>query len=188
MTALIDARILRTAPLLAALVCASTGSASKPAPAAAPPAVLQSVIGCRTIADSTARLQCFDSATAKLETASSQGDIAVFDRAQVEKTRRSLFGFNLPSLDIFGHHSGDPQRDAQDNELKEVDGTIASVGHGFNGWVLTLQDGARWEQTDDTVLGLAPKPGKPVVIRRGVMGSYKMTINNGVAIKVRRVE
>ncbi len=172
--------------MLALVMFGASAAIAKPASAVAP-AVLQNVINCRAIVDDKARLRCFDDGVAQLDTANSHGDIAVFDKDAVVRTRRALFGFTMPSLDIFSHRTGDAARDAQDSEMQEITAKIGAAAQGAEGWVFTLDDGARWAQSDDVVLGRAPKAGMTVVIRRGPLGSFKMRVANGPSIKVRRV-
>ena len=55
------------------------------------------------------------------------------------------------------------------------------------GWVLTLEDGARWEQANSTLLGANPRPGSVVVIKRAALGSFKMAVDGGPSMKARRI-
>lgn len=156
------------------------------------PKVLDDLFECRSIAADASRLACFDKATAQLSAAADQGDVRVVDKEQVTRTRRALFGFSMPTLDLFASHklgSGKPGHVARDeDEIKEVNAKIVGVGSGGDGgYVLTLDDGSRWEQTDGVSLGRTPRVGNSVTIRRGMMSNYKMVIEKGPAMKVRRI-
>ena len=153
------------------------------------PAALQKVLDCRSIADGAARLACFDAGVARLDQARTNGDVAIVDREEVRRTRRGLFGFNLPNLAIFGGHNGnDPRKAAMDGELKEISGRTRAVAqNGYSGLIITLEDGARWEQTDSVALGRSPKPGDTVTIKRAAMGSFKMNFAVGPSFRVRRI-
>ncbi|WP_277314719.1 hypothetical protein [Sphingomonas sp. AOB5] len=145
------------------------------------PAELRALLECRGITDNAARLACFDAASARFDVARQRGDLAVVDREEVRKTRRGLFGFRLPGISLFG---GDKEGG---DELAELTGKVVSARRGSDGWTITLEGGAVWQQTDAVMLGRSPKPGSTVVIRRAALGSYKMNVDGGPAIKVRRI-
>ncbi len=67
---------------------------------------------CRTTAEATARLACFERTAEELITAAKSGSISVVDRNELRRTRRSLFGFSTPRLPFF---AGD--RSAEDERL-----------------------------------------------------------------------
>jgi hypothetical protein len=151
------------------------------------PAALQNVLQCRAIADEKARLACYDSSVGQLETARTSGAVVVVDREEVRKARRGLFGFHLPSLGLFGH--GDKADGGDDvDEIKEINGVVRSaVKNADGGWIITLEDGARWEQTAAMTFGRRPRAGSKVTIKRGVLGSFKMSIDDSPAVKARRI-
>lgn len=168
---------------------AALGIASAAADAAKQPPLpsstaLAPLYACRAETDPAKRLACFDAAVGKLAEAQDQGAVQVFDREQIRQTRRSLFGFDLPRLAIF---SGGGEKHAPVEELSHVEGVIASATRDQEGaWVLVLEDGARWHQTDQANVGRWPKKGMAVTIDRGALGSYKMSIARQPGIKVRR--
>lgn len=179
---------MRVSTSVMALAAAGlAGSAMAQEPATSPAAVTR-VFECRAIKEDAARLACFDASVAVLETARSKGDVAVVDREDVRRTRRKLFGFSVPDFGIFGGKKDERGQEAEDrDEVKEVVGKIAAVGRGADGLLITLEDGARWQQSDGVVLGRTPKVGEEVTIRRGTFGSYKMSFKMGPAVKARRV-
>ena len=68
---------------------------------------------CRAIADPTQRLACYDKQAGALLDAAQTGDVAVVDKAEVRKARKSLFGFTMPNIPFFaGDKSADeaPER------------------------------------------------------------------------------
>ena len=148
------------------------------------PESFEALLHCRTIADAAARLQCYDTAAAALEQAAARRDVVVVDRAQVRESRRRLFGLALPHLPIFG--GGDNDRD--DQEISQIESTVASaVRNDLGQWQVRLQDGGTWIQTDFETIALAPRPGQPVVVHRGALGSYMMRVNRQPGVRVRRV-
>src|SRR4051812_49171113 len=137
------------------------------------PESFEALIHCRAIAEAAARLQCFDTAAAALEQATARRDVVVVDRAQVRESRRRLFGLALPSLPIFG--GGDNAHDTDDEEIAQIESTVASaVRNDLGQWQVRLQEGGTWMQTDFNQLAVAPRPGQPIVVRRGALGSYMM--------------
>jgi hypothetical protein len=147
-----------------------------------PPAVFQAVIDCRGIADSGARLACYDAKVATLADAQKSDDLFVASKAQVREARRGLFGLSLPRITIFGGDDDDPEDKLQ---IKEIDAVLSGVGGGTGRWVLTLDDGATWIQTDGAFIK-TPKPGAKVHIKRGALGSYMANVNGGLGFKVKR--
>ena len=166
--------------ILVSLPCAAiAGRKDKPVPT---PAVVSGVLACRTIADSTARLACFDDRVKAFEDAKNRRQIVIVDEPEIRTARRGLFGFSLPKLKIFGND------DAED-ELKRLETTITDVGHARDGnWLISLAEGGQWLQTDLRVLALSPKLGNKVSITRGALGSYFVSINGQPAIKMSRVK
>lgn len=167
----------------AAPVSARTGESGK---RETPPA-LGKVLNCRTVTDGAARLACFDAAVASLDQAVAGGDVAVVDREAVRKTRRGLFGFSLGDLPLFGRGDGDDKSEAEREEVKEITATLRAVATGRDGYLFTLEDGARWVQDDALTLGRRPRPGDQVTIRRMALGSYKLSFKIGPSMKVRRI-
>lgn len=148
------------------------------------PELFEALVRCRAVADAAARLQCFDTAAAALEQAAERRDLVVVDRAQVRESRRRLFGLALPRLPIFG--GGDDGREDEE-EITTLDSTVASASQdGFAHWMVRLQDGSFWVQVDNNTLALRPRPGQPVTVVRGALGSYMMRVNRQPGIRVRR--
>lgn len=161
---------------IAALAAAQPVPAAKPAPG--PVAALEA---CRGIDADAARLACFDRAVAAFADARTKKDVVVMDRAEVRKTKRSLFGFTLPSFNIFG---GDKD-DSDSDEIRELEGKLSSgrpVGVGF--YQLTLEDGSAWETTERNNT-LNPRAGDPVKIKKNAFG-YRAYWKS-IIVPVRRV-
>ena len=157
---------------------------SMPAPDASQPKELDAVLGCRAITNPTERLACYDRGADALQAATAKRDIVVVDRESVLHTRRSLFGFNLPISPLLGNDKTNPG--TANEEDREISATVRSARLGSDSfWVVVLDDGAVWHQTDGA-LALSPKPGNSVVIRRAALGSYFMRINNQPGVKARR--
>jgi hypothetical protein len=148
-------------------------------PREAPPAPFARAIQCRAIADPQERLACYDREVAALEEAERTSQIRVVDRQQVRRSRRTLFGLDIPDLDIFGRDDGE--------EVSEVSSTLRSVTqNGMGKWIFELEDGARWLQVDSLNIVPDPRPGHTIRIRRAAMGSFLANVNGRRAVRVRR--
>lgn len=150
----------------------------------APPAILQSIEGCRAIANDAQRLACFDRVSAELSAAVEKKDVVVLDRKTVQETRRGLFGFSLPKLRIFGGGRDDDDREDAD-EIKELDTTIRSAQNiGYDKYRIVTAEGAVW--VTEAFTGLKPRAGQSLKIKRGAIGSYTLSVNGRPGVKARR--
>lgn len=172
--------LIALAAFAAGPVSAKDKEAAKPAPAA-----LGKVLDCRALTDAAARLACFDAAVASLDQAVAGGEVAVVDREGIRQARRGLFGFSLGDLPLLGRRDGGGKLEAE--EVKEITATLRSISTGPDGFVFTLEDGARWEQADSLTLGRQPRAGDQVTIRRMALGSFKLSFTIGPSMKVRRI-
>ena len=66
------------------------------------PTEISDVYACKTLADSTERLECYDNAVGRLEAAEKSGEVVTVSKKEVEKVERDAFGFNIPSLPGLG--------------------------------------------------------------------------------------
>ena len=169
--------LLITAAL--AMAAASVADARRPV-AAGTPANMQRLLACRSIQDSAQRLACFDRETANIDQAMARKDLVVIDRERATAAKRSLFGFSVPSFGgLFG---GD------ENEVKEIQSTITAVAtNADGGWTLRLADGSTWTQTDDAPLGIRPARGQKVVVRRALLGAFRVSISGQPGFKAKRI-
>lgn len=138
---------------------------------------------CRAITAADARLECFDKAAAALDTAIATKEIAIVDRQEVRKAQRSLFGFTIPRIALFG--GGDDKEPRE--EFTEINTTITSVTPIANGRVqLKLAEGdAVWATTEP--MAFPPKIGRKVRIRRGALGNYFIAVDGERSVRGMRV-
>lgn len=174
--------VMRAAALaLAATALLATGAGAQPK-GEARSAMLQKLVDCRKLTEESARLACYDQATAALDQAEAKGDVVIVDREQARKVRRQAFGFSMPSITLF-------ERGETQEELENVSGVVAVARvNGAGKWVIKLEDGAVWTQVDSKELFKDPKPGMAVKIRQASLGSYLMTIDTMGAFRARRSE
>ena len=151
----------------------------------APPQVLvfKNVLDCRGVADAAARLACFDTTVGAFGNAERKKEVIVVDKVTMREARRGLFGFSLPSIRLFsdGNGSGAPET------IESIDAKITTVGLRLEGgWLLTIDNGSRWEQIDSEYIN-RPREGQQVNIRRATLSGYIAKVEKGRAFRVRRL-
>lgn len=165
-------------PVILMIIPSVPLSAQTAAPAASPE--LRELSGCRTIGDPAARLSCFDAAAARLETALSGNALVVVTKDQVTRARRSVFGFS----------SSDPlPLTAERAELPDVfEGKVTALGQARGGkWVVQVDDTV-WQATEVSPFQRDPTIGEAVTIRRGLLGSYKLSVAGRSGVRVMRTK
>ncbi len=142
---------------------------------------LDALKACRAIADGPARLACLDRESDALLAATARNDVVVMDKTEVKNTRRSLFGFALPRIALFGAGRDDG------GNVDEIEVTIAGT-RSLPGdhWGFTTDDGARWQTTEFTTT--APRNGGKATIKRAALGSYFVKFAGGRAVRAMRVQ
>ena len=153
----------------------------------APPATanaVSTITSCRNIASDTDRLACYDHAAAALDVAVAHHDITVLDKEEVHRTRRTLFGFSLPNLAVFG--IGDKSETDKSPDLAVLDTTLRSVrAVSYGKWDMETEEHAVWRNVD--LLDFAPTAGEKVHIKKGVMGSFFLKLDSDRAVRAERV-
>ncbi|MCJ2177236.1 hypothetical protein [Novosphingobium album (ex Hu et al. 2023)] len=169
---------------LVAVIMATQPARARAGEQDAPPAepYLQ-LMACRAISDASERLACYDRQTAAFEEATRRREIVISDKNAVKAARRGLFGFTAPIGKLMGFGGDDDEAE----EIKEIESTVTGARHTSNGWRLELEDGSTWEQNDTRDFVLSPKPGNPVKITRGVLGTYFVSVKGQRAVKMRRI-
>ncbi len=174
------------APIAFALALSAFTAAPAMAQEAAAPASasaqLAELDACRAIADDAARLACFDREVGAILAATETGEVRVVDREEMRQTRRSLFGFNLPNLGLFGGDDDDEKSD----ELFET--TISSARYqGRRKVRFTTAEGAVWEMNNVPRRLRAIEVGDPVVFKPASLGFYFVRIDGQMGVKGKRV-
>lgn len=153
-----------------------------------PAAIMSELTACRARTDATARLACYDAAAARLETATTNRDVVIVDREEITRTRRSLFGFALPRIALFGDRGPRPETPGAREDVSEIDTDIVAVQPLESGkYQLRLAEGGLWRSTEPWPGGRLPKAGARINIRRASMGSYLMKVEGGRAVRGMRV-
>jgi hypothetical protein len=160
-------------------------AAAQPAEQVPTPEALTSVYQCAAVQDATQRLACYDAAVGRLREAETEGRIVAVDREQVETLERESFGFSIPSLASLiprlGRQGGEPSIERIETQVERIFGGVARYS-------FVLANGQTWTQVDPQDVRNV-RPGDPVTIRRGALGSYFMTTpRGGAAHRVRRAQ
>lgn len=174
--------------LLIPAVLVSIASVAHAQQQAAPsrPEALDGLRGCRAITNAEERLACFDRVAASIDEAIERRELVVVDREEVRRTRRSLFGFPLPRIGLFGGRGEEAEAEVElDREVNATIQSVSSIGGGR--WEVRLDSGAVWQTMEAASYAPQPRSGEPVRIRRASMGSYFMNIDGRRAIRARRV-
>jgi len=163
------------------VLLASSGVVAKQPKDAPPPPQFNALLACREIADSTQRLACYDKNAGANGQAVANRDLVGVDREAVAETKRGLFGFSIPNLGIFGDED-------ESVEVKQIDGEIVSTAFNADGgYIFRLADGSRWSQMDGKPFALPPENGDKVVVKRGALGSFIMSVGKQPGVKVKRI-
>jgi len=158
----------------------AAAAAARSIPNTGNPQSVQQLIACRSIADPTQRLACYDRQTDALNKAIASRDVVVIDKQRATAAKRSLFGFSIPNFGgLFG---------GGENDVNKIASTITKVSQDpYGAWVVTLADGSTWYQQDDATLGLGPEKGDKVVVHRGSFGAFFLRVNGQPGIRVKRI-
>lgn len=157
---------------------ATAGQARKARNDGPPPAVVQSLLECRAMTDSAARLACYDRTATGVADAIAAKELVLIDKAKAEEVKRELFGYSAPNF--AGLLGG--------GEVQQIDGVVKSAfENGDGGWTVKLEDGSTWTQNDGTPIALPPAKGDKVTIKRGTLNSYFLRIGGQPGVKARRI-
>ena len=157
---------------------ATTATARTSSPSDRGPTEVDAILACRAIAETSARLACYDGSAAKLSDAVAKKNVVIINREKAREASRSVFGFSTPNFaGLFG--GGE--------QIASIESTVTGFGRNANGGlIVTLADGGVWSQTDDAMSG-DPRRGDKVVVKRGVLGSYFLSTPRVGSFKAKRV-
>lgn len=150
---------------------------------------VEALRACRAITGDAQRLACFDRAAGEVLAAADKGDIRLVTRGDIEQTKRGLFGFSLPKLNIFGGGRDDDEKDAIE-PLDMLESTVTAARQiDRTTYVFTIADGgATWQIKDAQTRFIPPKRGDKVVFKRAALGSYFIRINGQIGVKGKRID
>ncbi len=148
-------------------------------------ALVSAIAACRAVAVDQ-RLACYEQTTTTLIAARDARQIRIVDRETVQRAKRSLFGFSLPHLNLFGTGKEDPRAES-DTDVKQITGTVTAVQSASYGmWVFSLAGDGVWQSISESPT-FEPRKGDTITIKAGVLGHYIARIGNGRSVDVKRV-
>lgn len=148
-------------------------------------ALVSAIAACRAVAVDQ-RLACYEQTSATLIAARDAREIRIVDRETVKRAKRSLFGFSLPRLNLFGDGKEDPRAES-DTDVKQITSTVTAVQRASSGlWVFNLAEGGMWQSISQS-LTFEPRKGDTITIKAGLLGRYTAKVGNDRAVDVKRV-
>lgn len=168
---------LARATLVTSVFCflASPGFAQT-AGESVPTNAVSSILSCRQIEEQAQRLACYDASVAALAQLQESKAIMVVSKDDVREARRGLFGFTLPRLHIFGR---DDEEGSDEEAARVFAGVIKEARETPSGYIFELEEGGTWMQTENRYTGAIVRPGSKIRIRRGALGGYLASIDEG---------
>ncbi|MBB3983093.1 hypothetical protein GGR44_002773 [Sphingobium fontiphilum] len=150
------------------------------------PEIFTNLLNCRSIADDSQRLACFDRQVGAIEAAAQRDEVVVLDKSELKKTRKTLFGFSFPKLPFLGDSDGDRDEAREEEGVSHIEEKIVSLRHlGYGKWQIGLDD-AQWATTE-AITGREPEVGQMIEIRRGAMGGFRGKIAGGRPVRMKRI-
>ena len=182
---------MKISTLLLCLLCALPCAAAEP---------LAGLLACRSIADSAARLACFDretaalasvpaaalpaAATAPTATAPAAAAPAATPAPAPTPALSPQQSFGLSGSPIAAKEETAPGRPAK---LAKIESRVVGLSLTGNGrTVFTLENSQVWRQLDSDG-DMLEKLGDVATISRGMLGSYWLQLKNGRGCKVTRI-
>lgn len=171
-----------------AILCLAVGPAGAAPQRQQPrPEIFTNLLQCRSIADNVERLACFDRQVGAMDAAAQRDEVVVLDKGELNKTRKTLFGFSFPKLPFLGGGDDKDEGKGEEDGVARMEAVIASVRSlGYGKWQIGLEDGAQW-MTTEAVTGRDPKVGQTIEIKRAAMGSFMGKVDGGRPVRMKRV-
>ena len=140
---------------------------------------------CRTIADASQRVACYDKAVDALSAATASNEVVIVERGEVRRARKGLFGFTLPSIGFLTGRNDSTEDQADAAHLETTIVTARSLGYGK--WRFTVEGGGVWETVESDSGFDDPAPGRKVLLEKGSLGSYYAKVGKGRRVQAKRV-
>lgn len=140
---------------------------------------------CRTLADTGARLACYDEAVDALTRSTRSGETVIVNREEVRAVRKGLFGFAMPKLPFLGTRANNAEDASDDAQLESTVVAFRSVP--YQKWRIVIAGGAVWETTEADTRAEDPAKGAQVLIEKGSLGGYFLKVGRGRRVAAKRV-
>ena len=104
--------------------------------------------------------------------------------------RHACFDVLMPELRGHGVKTFGEQKKAVSApaEPDQISLKVSAVDRAADGMVFTMENGQVWKQSDTRQLGGFGKGPWTADIRKGMLGSFSLSVNGGASIKVKRVK
>jgi hypothetical protein len=166
------------------IMCLPAMALAAPAVRPATPNAVAQMAECRQIGADIARLACYDRAAAALDFAVTHKELTILDKEDVRRTKRNLYGFALPNLQLFGiGDKTDKDRASDDMVLDTTLRSVRAVSYGK--YDMETAEQAVWRNVD--LLDMPPTVGEKIHIKPGLMGSFFFKVGSDRAVKAVRV-
>ena len=177
-----------TSGLMGVFLCLTTVRASAAPQRQQPrPEIFTDLLQCRSITQDAERLACFDRQVGAIDAAAQRDEVVVLDKSELNKTRKTLFGFSFPKLPFLGGGEEDDSGEAKVDGVDQIEAVITSVRSlGYGKWQIGLEDGAVWATTE-AISARDPKVGQKIELKRAAMGSFMGKVEGGRAVRMKRV-
>lgn len=147
------------------------------------------MLECRAIVDAKARVRCYDDAIDALSPASF---VPVADHPILKPNQMPEDSEGTTPEERFGLSGAESRRKAglefEDKDLDLIQATITAVSRtAYDKFVVVLDNGQKWRQTDTKRLRL--QPGDAVRISSAIFGSFLLEKSTGSRmVRVQRIE
>lgn len=106
-----------------------------------------------------------------------------------EAKRHACFDVLTPELRGQGVKAfGETKKAATPAEPDQISLKVSAIDRAEDGMVFTMENGQVWKQSDTRQLGGFGKGPWTAEIRKGMLGSFALSVNGSASIKVKRVK
>ena len=161
-----------------AVLSAASGAAAQPA--AEDEAKIEALRQCAAIPTDGERLACYDAQVGAVFAAVDDGELTIVTQAEVDETKRSLFGLRGADSGVLG----------RGKETTALSSTVTSVNYfRRDAFRFVIEEGgAVWQVTNAPMKIGRIKPGDRVEIEKAALGSYWVRFNGRNGVKGSRVQ
>lgn len=169
--------------LLTALLIASPAAFAAPARTQDAVQFQARMQACGAIKDKSDRLACYDSATRSASTAAAKAaPPAVAERNAPPASAAA-------PAQSFGIETVRRDRPDRPKPLDRITARAVSArDNGIGHWLITLDNGARWQLLEREPDFIPPRRDETVQIRRGALGGYLMDLSHQNSVRVTRID
>ena len=145
---------------------------------------------CQLIQKDKPRLECYDQAMSKLNSAIQSKDLFVIEKSEIEEAREENFGKSssesAPIRAIIDKEASNSKDESHPDLVSVIVKTEKTTRNRTRFY---LENGQIWEQTNSGNVYVSKKKTNTAHIRKASITGYKLKINNkGTLIRVKRIK